>query len=107
VYQVAQSWMDTLFSSWKVSGHSHYSDFNDTGEEHIQNGDEMAKDLEGHWSNIAENQEPSATLHAEVPAVSIRHKKILTMATNENLAQYSEFDFLDEINSTSSPTTTL
>ncbi|KAJ2960126.1 hypothetical protein NQZ79_g4492 [Umbelopsis isabellina] len=104
VYQLAQSWMDTLFSSWKVGEHSYRSDPNDMGVEHIQKVDDKLWYTESHWSTSVRNKESSATLIPEKPASSIRHKKILTISFDENIGKYSEFDLLDVIAPTSTPT---
>ncbi|KAG2174331.1 hypothetical protein INT43_004354 [Umbelopsis isabellina] len=104
VYQLAQSWMDSLFSSWKVNEHSYNSDPDYMSVEHVQEEDDKFTYSESSWSTTVRTKGSSATLIPEKPASSIRHKKILTISLDENMEKYSEFDLLNNIAPTSAPT---
>lgn len=67
------------------------------GVEHVQEEDDEYTYTESHWSTTVRIKEPSATSILEKPTSSIRHKKILTMSFNENMEQYTEFDFLNDM----------
>lgn len=72
--------------------------------DHVQKEDDKLMYSESHWSAIVRTKGSSATSIPVKPTSSIRHKKILTISFDENMEKYSEFDSLDFIAPTSTPT---